>query len=105
MVYANLSGAMKEQAECILDAAVDYQLTQKGQPFKGHDVSLNSLSELIVNLALTPGMESRHCLGVSGCPGSGQAPVTRLHSACLASSLAASTKRRSAGERCARLGK
>lgn len=124
VVYANLSGAMKAQAECIVgamhatglgrlifissmgiygevpgeryssvldpyrdsaavieasdldytilrpgwfthDAAVDYQLTQKGQPFKGHDVSLNSLSELIVKLALTPGMESRHSLGVS----------------------------------------
>jgi uncharacterized protein YbjT (DUF2867 family) len=47
------------------DAAVDYQLTQKGEPFKGHDVSLNSLSELIVKLALTPGLESRHSLGVS----------------------------------------
>ncbi len=44
---------------------VSYQLTQKGQPFKGHDVSLNSLSDLIVKLALTPGMESRHSLGVS----------------------------------------
>ncbi len=44
---------------------VRYELTQKGQPFKGHDVSLNSLSELIVKLALTPGMESRHSIGVS----------------------------------------
>ena len=33
--------------------------------FNGHDVSLNSLSDLIVKLALTPGMESRHSLGVS----------------------------------------
>ncbi len=49
----------------IRDDEVSYQITQKGQPFKGHDVSLNSLSDLIVKLALTPGMESRRSLGVS----------------------------------------
>lgn len=47
------------------DAKISYQLTQKGQPFEGHDVSLSSLSDLIVKLALTPGMESRHSIGVS----------------------------------------
>jgi len=47
------------------DEEVSYQLTQKGEQFKGHDVSLNSLSDLVVRLALTPGMESRHSLGVS----------------------------------------
>jgi uncharacterized protein YbjT (DUF2867 family) len=47
------------------DAGIAYQLTQKGEPFQGHDVSLNSLSDLISRLALTPGMESRHSLGVS----------------------------------------
>jgi len=44
---------------------VSYQITQKGEPFLGRDVSLNSLSDLIVKLALTPGMESRHSVGVS----------------------------------------
>jgi len=44
---------------------VSYQLTHKGEPFIGHDVSLNSLSDLIVRLALTPGLESRQSLGVS----------------------------------------
>lgn len=47
------------------DKAIDYQLTQKGEPFRGHDVSLNSLSDLITTLALTPGMASRSSLGVS----------------------------------------
>jgi uncharacterized protein YbjT (DUF2867 family) len=47
------------------DPEVSYQLTRKGEPFIGHDVSLNSLSDLIVRLALTPGMESRQSLGVS----------------------------------------
>jgi uncharacterized protein YbjT (DUF2867 family) len=124
VVYANLSGAMKQQAESIVaamhatglrrlvfitsmgiygevpgerygsqldpyrdsatvieasdldytilrpgwftrDDEVSYQITQKGEPFKGHDVSLNSVSDLIVKLALTPGMERRRSLGVS----------------------------------------
>jgi len=47
------------------DEAIDYQITQKGEPFRGHDVSLNSVSDLIVNLALSPTMEVRHSLGVS----------------------------------------
>jgi len=38
---------------------------QKSEPFKGHDVSLNSLSDLIVKLALRPEMEIHHSLGVS----------------------------------------
>jgi len=47
------------------DEAIAYQITQKGEPFKGHEVSLNSLSDLIVKLALTAGMEIRRSLGVS----------------------------------------
>ncbi len=47
------------------DDEVAYQLTQKGEPFVGHDVSLNSVSDLIVKLATTPGMQVRRSLGVS----------------------------------------
>jgi uncharacterized protein YbjT (DUF2867 family) len=47
------------------DKEVDYQITQKGEPFKGHDVSLNGLSDLIVKLALSRSMEARRSLGVS----------------------------------------
>lgn len=124
VVYANLSGAMKQQAECIVQAmdatgirrllfissmgiysevpgeryrsvldpyrdsaavieasnldytilrpgwfthdhAVDYQITQKGEPFKGHDVSLDSLSHLIVTLVESPARHVRCSLGVS----------------------------------------
>jgi uncharacterized protein YbjT (DUF2867 family) len=50
------------------DNEINYQITQKGEPFKGHDVSLNSLSDLIVKLALSPTMEVRHSLGVSRAP-------------------------------------
>jgi uncharacterized protein YbjT (DUF2867 family) len=43
----------------------DYRLTRKGEPFIGHDVSLNSLSDLIVKLATTPGLHVGHSLGVA----------------------------------------
>ncbi len=124
VVYANLSGAMKQQAERIVEAmhatglkrlifissmgiygevpreryrsildpyrdsaavieasdldytilrpgwftrdeAIAYRITQKAEPFKGHEVSLNSLSDLIVKLAMTPGLHVRRSLGVS----------------------------------------
>src|SRR5271169_6552672 len=47
------------------DEAVGYEVTQKGAPFKGHEVSLNSLSDLILKLAMNSGMEVRRSLGVS----------------------------------------
>jgi hypothetical protein len=47
------------------DDEVDCEITQKGEPFKGHDVSLNSLPDLIAKLSLSPGMEIRRSLGVS----------------------------------------
>lgn len=46
-------------------AKVDYRITQKGEPFHGHDVSLNSLSDLIVKLALDPTLHVRSSIGVS----------------------------------------
>jgi uncharacterized protein YbjT (DUF2867 family) len=48
------------------DSSIDYRITQKGEPFQGHDVSLNSLSDLIVKLALSPTLHARSSLGVSG---------------------------------------
>lgn len=47
------------------DEKVRYELTQKGEPFRGHDVSLNSVSDLIVKLTTTPGLHVRRSLGVS----------------------------------------
>lgn len=47
------------------DQTIRYQLTRKGEPFRGHDVSLNSLSDLIVKLARSPQLEVRRSLGVS----------------------------------------
>ena len=47
------------------DDEIAYQVTQKGDPFQGHDISLNSLSTLIMKLALNPAMAVRRSLGVS----------------------------------------
>ncbi len=47
------------------DEAIDYRITQKSEPFRGRDVSLNSLSDLTAKLALTPGLQVRSSLGVS----------------------------------------
>jgi uncharacterized protein YbjT (DUF2867 family) len=47
------------------DEEISCRLMQKGEPFKGHNVSLNSLSDLIVKLASTPGLHVRQSLGVS----------------------------------------
>ncbi|MBT2656017.1 NAD(P)H-binding protein [Bacillus sp. ISL-18] len=44
---------------------IDYETTQKGEPFKGHDVSRKSMADLIVKLAVTPGLEVRSSLGVN----------------------------------------
>ena len=44
---------------------VVYRITHKGEPFVGHDVSLNSVSDLIVKLAVTSEMHVRRSLGVS----------------------------------------
>lgn len=45
---------------------IAYGATQKGEPFKngGEVVSRKSVADLVVKLAITPGLESRHSLGV-----------------------------------------
>jgi uncharacterized protein YbjT (DUF2867 family) len=42
------------------------QITQKGEPFRGHDIALDSLSALIARIATTPGLYVRASIGVSG---------------------------------------
>ena len=41
------------------------QITQKGEPFRGHDIALHSLSALIARIATTPGLYVRASIGVS----------------------------------------
>ncbi|WP_250528481.1 NAD(P)H-binding protein [Caballeronia sp. GAWG2-1] len=47
------------------EPAGPYKLTQKGEPFAGHDISLDSLSGLIAKIATTPGLYVRNSIGVS----------------------------------------
>ena len=47
------------------DDEIDFRTTQKGEPFRGHDVSRRSLASLVVKLATTPGLELRKSLGVN----------------------------------------
>jgi uncharacterized protein YbjT (DUF2867 family) len=44
---------------------IDYETTQKGEPFKGSVVSRKSVADLIVKLAQSPAMAVRGSLGVS----------------------------------------
>lgn len=62
---SDLDGTILRPGRFTLNDVIDYQLTRKGEPFRGHDVSLDSLSDLIVKLALSPTMELRRSLGVS----------------------------------------
>jgi uncharacterized protein YbjT (DUF2867 family) len=43
-----------------------FHITQKGEPFQGHDISLDSLSTLIARIAKTPNLYVRSSIGVSG---------------------------------------
>jgi uncharacterized protein YbjT (DUF2867 family) len=44
---------------------VNYETTQKGEPFKGHEVSRKSVADLVVKLAESPELEVRRSLGVN----------------------------------------
>jgi uncharacterized protein YbjT (DUF2867 family) len=44
---------------------IDYETTQKGEPFRGSVVSRKSVADLVVKLAVTPGLEVRRSLGVN----------------------------------------
>jgi uncharacterized protein YbjT (DUF2867 family) len=44
---------------------IDYETTQKGEPFKGHEVSRKSVAALVVKLATSPVLEVRRSLGVN----------------------------------------
>jgi uncharacterized protein YbjT (DUF2867 family) len=41
------------------------RITQKGEPFQGHDIALDSLSVLIAKIATTPGLYVRASIGIS----------------------------------------
>lgn len=43
----------------------DYEITQKGEPFRGTEISRKSIAALVVKLAETPGLEIRHSIGIN----------------------------------------
>jgi uncharacterized protein YbjT (DUF2867 family) len=43
----------------------DYQITHKGEPFGGHDVSRRSIADLVVKLAHDNQLGSRDSLGIN----------------------------------------
>lgn len=44
---------------------VDYELTQKGEPFKGTEVSRKSVADLVVKLAQDPTRDVRGSVGIN----------------------------------------
>lgn len=43
----------------------DYEVTHKGEPFGGHDVSIKSIADLVVRLSHDPKLGSRDSLGIN----------------------------------------
>ncbi|AKP67353.1 NAD(P)H-binding protein [Companilactobacillus ginsenosidimutans] len=43
----------------------DYEITKKGEPFGGHDVSITSIADLVVRLAHDPKLGLRDSLGIN----------------------------------------
>jgi uncharacterized protein YbjT (DUF2867 family) len=79
--YRNILDPYRDSAALIEASDLDYtilrpgwfthqpegpcRITQKGEPFQGHDISLDSLSALITRIATTPGFHVRCSIGVS----------------------------------------
>jgi uncharacterized protein YbjT (DUF2867 family) len=79
--YRSVLDPYRDSAVLIEQSALDYtilrpgwftrkpegpcQITQKGEPFKGHDISLDSLSALIARIATTPGLYVQCSIGIS----------------------------------------
>nr|WP_321269893.1 NAD(P)H-binding protein [uncultured Tolumonas sp.] len=47
------------------DNEVNYQITHKGEPFRGHDVSRKSIADLIMKIAMTPDLYVGESLGIA----------------------------------------
>ena len=79
--YRTILDPYRDSAALIEDAGLDYtvlrpgwftdepegacRITQKGEPFHGHDIPLDSLSSLITRLVTEPGLHVRSSIGIS----------------------------------------
>ena len=48
-----------------INGPVDYDLTQKGEPFGGHDVSISSIADLVVNIIEKPAYCLNQSVGIN----------------------------------------
>lgn len=44
---------------------VNYQITKKGEPFGGHDVSISSIADLVLKLTQDPNLYGRESVGIN----------------------------------------
>ena len=44
---------------------VDYEITHKGEPFGGRDVSRNSIADLVTNIVLDPSLYNHESIGIN----------------------------------------
>lgn len=44
---------------------VDYEVTEKGQPFGGHNVSVSSIADLVKRLSADPSLYSKNSVGIN----------------------------------------
>lgn len=67
VIVLGANGTVARHATTFLlrGAATAYRLTQKGEPFQGHDVALDALASLITHLVVAPELHVRASLGVS----------------------------------------
>ncbi|MCI1554302.1 MAG: NAD(P)H-binding protein [Levilactobacillus sp.] len=54
---------------------IDYELTEKGETFKGTTISRQSIADLIVKIAKNPALHSRSSLGIAKAGTDGDTPV------------------------------
>jgi len=47
------------------DGPVDYEVTHKGEPFGGHDVSVSSIADMVKNLIEDDALDSRDSIGLN----------------------------------------
>lgn len=47
------------------DGPVNYEITQKGEPFGGHDVSLNSIADYVSKLVMDDTLDNRANVGIN----------------------------------------
>ena len=56
---------MGANAEGFLIGPIDYEVTRKGEPFGGHDVSRESIADLVMKLVADPELYAHDSVGIN----------------------------------------